>query len=87
MAIILFADFGMNWNEESVNLNLFEDLEELEYIPENEAPAMPKSLAHANYCIQLPGTVHDLNGNASESSADISALTAEFQAILGASLN
>lgn len=78
-------DFGMNWNEESVNLNLFEDLEELEYIPENETLALPKSLAMApqvHYSIQLPASVHDLNGNASESSADISALTAEFQAIL-----
>jgi hypothetical protein len=82
-----FNDFGLNWNEESVNLNLFEELAEIEYTP----PSSPKRSSPA---ANLPSTsnavniqllsqpVHTLNGQVSESSADISSLTAEFQAIL-----
>lgn len=74
-------DFGLNWNEESVNLNLFEELEEIEYTP----PASPKkslAAAQSSLGLQLDEPLHALNDTASESSADISALTAEFQAIL-----
>jgi hypothetical protein len=81
----------MNWCEESVNLNLFEELEEIEYTP----PASPRkgkapesseqyntfAISNSNLSIQLP-QIHHLNNLASESSADISILTAEFQAIL-----
>jgi len=78
-------DFGMNWNEESVNLNLFEELEEIEYTP----PASPTKRSYISSQV-LPAAhqsshlqpIHLLNSQASQSSADISALTAEFQAIL-----
>lgn len=80
-----FNDFGLNWNEESVNLNLFEELAEIEYTP----PSSPKrssanlpAISNAVNIQLLPQPVHILNGQVSESSADISSLTAEFQAIL-----
>jgi hypothetical protein len=80
-------DFGTNWNEESINLNLFEELAEIEYTPP-ASPTKQRSITDipssvlvdsSNLTIQLP---HFINGTESESSADISVLTAEFQAIL-----
>lgn len=73
----------MNWNEESVNLNLFEELEEIEYTP----PASPKRPIN-HFISEIPTQtysgvqIHHLNSPASESCTDINALTAEFQAIL-----
>jgi hypothetical protein len=81
-------DFGMNWNEQSVDLNLFEELAEIEYTP----PASPlKRPNKNNNSVKIPvvssnldmiNHLHNLSGHVSESSPDISALTAEFQAIL-----
>jgi hypothetical protein len=80
--IAISSDFGMNWGEESVNLGLFEELSEIEYTP----PASPKktlqphhqlsehSVADFSSVEQLPLPPTDL--------AAVSALTAEFQAIL-----
>lgn len=76
-------DFGLNWNEESVNLNdlqLFEELQEIEYTP----PASPKkSLAsESSVLTSAEKTQVVLNNVQFSDSADISILTAEFQAIL-----
>lgn len=78
-------DFGLNWNEESVNLNLFEELAEIEYTPPSSLKRSSANLPAISNAVNiqlLPQPVHILNGQVSESSADISSLTAEFQAIL-----
>lgn len=82
---LIIVDLGINWNEESVNLTLFEELAEIEYTP----PASPKksvvsepAVALTSGSVALPVPVHNLGNLVSESSADISTLTAEFQAIL-----
>jgi hypothetical protein len=70
----------MNWNEESVNLNdlqLFEELQEIEYTP----PASPKK-GSSSLALAKPQSQVMLNNVQFSDSADISTLTAEFQAIL-----
>lgn len=75
-------DFGMNWDEESVNLGLFEELSAIEYTP----PASPKKTPHphhqlSEHSIANFNSVEELYLPPSDSAA-VSALTAEFQKIL-----
>jgi len=72
----------MNWEEESVNLGLFEELSEIEYTP----PASPKKTLHpqhqlSEHSIANFNSVEELPLPPSDSAA-VSALTAEFQKIL-----
>jgi cyclic AMP-dependent transcription factor ATF-4 len=78
-------DFGMNWDEENINLGLFEELSEIEYTP----PASPKKTSlqaqqqpHlSEHSIANFDSVEELVLPPTDSAA-VSALTAEFQKIL-----
>jgi len=73
-------DFGMNWGEESVNLGLFEELCEIEYTP----PASPKKTLQPQQHQLSEHSIADFSSleQLPTDSAAVSALTAEFQAIL-----
>lgn len=87
------ADFGGNWMEESVNLELFEELSEFAYDPPSSPESYTNETIQSSYPVissQSPSHLSEVslhNGSLQQSSSeyvseDFDQLKAEFQAIL-----
>jgi len=75
--------FGLNWNEETINLSLFEELEEIEYTPPT-SPTRQQAQALENSIVinKMAPSTPRLALNPASVDMDTIALATEFQAIL-----